>query len=152
LRGLEEELSGAKARRDKILLDVRRASAASDAGDQRQRFAQGGLNKEADAVGRLILSLEMQIAESGKRLQMAEAQSATAAAKRASLDAAAVPHDKLFETVCPDGRKVRHRHHSLEALQKALQPGYSVVGQVFGANADDTGGIVDQIGLVHRRC
>jgi hypothetical protein len=48
---------------------------------------------------------------------MAETQAATVEAKRASVDAAAVPRDKLFETVCPDGRKVRHHHHSLEALR-----------------------------------
>ena len=39
LNGLEVKLSDAKARRDKILLDMRKASAAADAGDQRARFA-----------------------------------------------------------------------------------------------------------------
>jgi hypothetical protein len=146
LRGLEEELSGAKARRDKILLDVRRASAASDAGDQRQRFAQGGLNKEADAAGRLILSLEMQIAESGKRLQMAEAQAAAVAAKQASIDAAAVPGDRLFEVETPDGRRVRHRYASAGGLQKILQPGYRVIAEVFGAGIDGKDGLVEPIG------
>jgi hypothetical protein len=77
---------------------------------------------------------------------MAEEQAATAASKRASADAGAVLQDRLFEVVCPDGRKVRHRHHSLEALRKALQPGYVAVGQVFGANEDDTGGIVSRPG------
>jgi hypothetical protein len=128
------------------LLDIRKASAAVDAGDRQARFAQGGLNKEAAAAGQLILSLEAQVAEARKRLDMAVNWAATAAAKRASVDAAAIPHDKLFETVCPDGRKVRHRHHSLEALRKALQPGYVAVGQVFGANEEGTGGIVSGMG------
>ena len=143
---LEAELVTAKGRRDKILIEMRKAVAGADAGDQRARFAQGGLNKEDAAAGRLILSLEAQVAEARKRLAMAETQAATVEAKRASVDAAAVPRDKLFETVCPDGRKVRHRHHSFEALRKELQPGYSVAGQVFGANADDTGGIVSMPG------
>jgi hypothetical protein len=85
LNGLEVELSGAKARRDKILLDIRKASAAVDASDRQARFAQGGLNKEADAVGRLILSIEGQVAEARKRVEMAEVQAAAAAAKRASI-------------------------------------------------------------------
>jgi septal ring factor EnvC (AmiA/AmiB activator) len=146
LNGLEVELSDAKARRDRILIDVRKASAAADAGDQRARFAQGGLNKEADAVGRLILSIEGQVAEARKRVEMAEVQAATAAAKRASVDAMTVPHDRLFETVCPDGRVIRHRHESADALQKVLTPGYRVVAEVFGAGIDDKGGLVEPIG------
>ena len=138
----EQKLGDAKARRDKILLDIRKAQAAVDAGDREARFAQGGLNKEDAAAGRLILSLEAQVAEARKRVGMAETQAATVEAKRASADAMTVPHNKLFETVCPDGHRVRHHHSSLEALQKALQPGYVAVGQVFGANADHTGGIV----------
>jgi hypothetical protein len=146
LRVREAKLANAKKQRDTILIDIRAASARADAGDQRARFELAGLNKQDLAAGRLILSLEADVEVSKKRLEMAETQAATVAAKRASVDAAAVSRDKLFETVCPDGRKVRHRHHSLEALRKELQPGYSVVGQVFGANADDTGGIVSRPG------
>jgi hypothetical protein len=112
----------------------------------RARLELNTLHKSDAAAGRLILSLEAQVAGARKRVALAETQVATAASKRAIADEAAVPHNKLFETVCPDGRRVRHRHHSLEALQKALQPGYSVVGQVFGANEDDTGGIVSRPG------
>jgi hypothetical protein len=146
LSDLEQKLGDAKARRDKILLDIRKASAAVDAGDQRARFAQGGLNKEDAAAGRLILSLEAQVAEARKRLGMAETQAATAEAKRASADAGAASRDRLFEVVCPDGRKVRHRHESAGALQKALMPGYRVVAEVFGAGIDDEGGLVEPIG------
>jgi hypothetical protein len=146
LNGLEVKLSGAKAQRDRILIDVRKASAAADMGDQRARFAQGGLNKEDAAAGRLILSLEAQVAEARKRLAMAETQVATVEAKRASADAGAVPHERLFEVVCPDGRKVRHRHESAGALQKALTPGYRVVAEVFGAGIDDKGGMIEPIG------
>ena len=96
LNGLEVKLSGAKAQRDRILIDVRKAAAAADMGDQRARFAQGALNKEDAAAGRLILSLEAQVAEARKRLGMAETQAAVIAAKRAIADAGDVPQ-KLFE-------------------------------------------------------
>jgi hypothetical protein len=146
LNGLEAKLADAKAKRDRILIDVRKASAAADMGDQRARFAQGRLNKEDAAASRLILSLEAQVAEARKRLEMAMNQAATVEAKRASADAGAVSHDRLFEVVCPDGRKVRHRHESAGALQKVLLPGYRVVAEVFGAGIDDKGGMIEPIG------
>jgi hypothetical protein len=146
VRKHEAKVAAAKKQREIILVDTRKASAAADAGDQLARATLRDLAKADVAAGRLVLSLEAQVAGARKRLAMAETQTALIAANKASVDAASVPHDRLFETVCPDGRKVRHRHHSLEALQKVLLPGYSVVGQVFGANADDTGGFVASIG------
>jgi hypothetical protein len=53
---------------------------------------------------------------------------------------------KLFEIECPDGRVIRHRHETLAAAQKALQPGYKVTGEVLGASTDDKGGLVDPVG------
>jgi hypothetical protein len=146
LQDREAKLVNAKKQRDTILIDIRKASAAVDMGDQRARLAQGGLNKEDAAAGRLILSLEAQVAEARKRLEMAMNQAATVEAKRASADAGAVSHDRLFEVVCPDGRKVRHRHESAGALQKVLLPGYRVVAEVFGAGVDDKGGMIEPIG------
>ena len=146
LKDLEQKLSDAKARRDKILIDIRRASAAADTGDQHARLAQGDLNKEDAAAGRLILSLEAQVAEARKRLGMAEVQAATVASKRAIADTGAIPHDRLFEVATPDGRVVRHRHASAGALQKVLTPGYRVVAEVFGAGNADNGGMIEPIG------
>jgi hypothetical protein len=146
LNGLEVKLSDAKAQRDRILIDVRKTSAAADTGDQPARFAQAALNKEDSAAGRLILSLQAQVAEARKRLAMAETQAAIVAAKRASADAGAVPHDRLFEVATPDGRVVRHRHESAGALQKVLTPGYRVVAEVLGAGIDDKGGVIEPIG------
>lgn len=146
LNGLEVKLSDAKAQRDRILMDMRKASAAADMGDQRARFALVGLNKEDAAAGRLILSLEAEVAEARKRLAMAETQAATVASKRAIADEGAVPHDRLFEVTTPDGRIVRHRHESAGALQKVLTPGYRVVAEVFGAGIDDKGGMIEPIG------
>jgi hypothetical protein len=142
LSALDAKLANAKKQRDTILIAIRKASAAVDAGDQRARFAQAGLNKEADSVGRL----EGQVSEARKRVEMAEVQAATVAAKRASVDAAAVAGDRLFEVETPDGRKVRHRYTSSGALQKMLQPGYRVVAEVFGAGIDGREGLVEPIG------
>jgi hypothetical protein len=111
-------------------------------GDQRARFAQGGLNKEDAAAGRLILSLEAQVAEARKRLEMAMNQAAVVEAK--SRAAAAIPGDgeaRWFEVRTPDGRVVRHRAASLDALQ-----GYTVTAEVFGASAIGFGGVAAQIG------
>lgn len=146
LNALETKLTAAKAQRDRIGIDVRKATAAADIGDQRARFAQDGLNKEDAAAGRLILSLEAHVAEARKRLAMAETQVATVAAKRASADAGVVPHDRLFEVTTPDNRVVRQRHESAGALQKVLTPGYQVVAEVFGAGIDDKGGMIELIG------
>ena len=146
LRVREVKLANAKKQRDVILIDIRKAQAAADMGDQRARFELAGLNKQDLAAGRLILSLEAEVAQSRKRLAMAETQAATAAATRASADAGTVQKVRLFEVVCPDGRKVRHRHKSAGALQKVLQPGYRVVAEVFGAGIDDEGGMIEPIG------
>jgi len=142
----EAKLAEEKARRDKILAGIRETTARADKGDQRARFELAGLNKQDLAAGRLILSLEAQVAEARKRLGMAEAQAATVEAKRASADAGAVPHERLFEVEAPDGRKVRHHYASAGGLQKMLQPGYRVVAEVFGAGIDGKGGLVEPIG------
>jgi hypothetical protein len=146
LNELEAELAEAKVRRDKILVDISKAQAAAEKGDKRQLFVLGSLNKQDQAQGRLVLSIERQVAEAKKRLAMAANQAATAEAKRASVDAAAVPRDKWFAVSAPDGRTVRHRHSSMDALQKELQPGYRAIGQVFGHNEDGTGGFISQPG------
>ena len=142
----EAKLGEEKARRDRILIDARKASADADKGDQRARFELAGLNKQDLAAGRLILSLEAQVTGARKSLAMAETQAATVASKRASADEGTVQKVRLFEVVCPDGRKVRHRHASADALQKALQPRYRVVAEVFGAGIDDEGGMIEPIG------
>jgi hypothetical protein len=142
----EAKLAEEKARRDKILADIRKTTARADKGDQRARFELAGLNKQDLAAGRLILSLEAQVAEARKRLAMAETQVATVEAKRASADAGDVPHVRLFEVRTPNDRVVRHRHESAGALQKVLTPGYRVVAEVFGAGIDDKGGMIEPIG------
>jgi hypothetical protein len=146
LRAREAKLVAAKRQRDIILADIRKANAAVDAGDKRARLELGGLNKSDLEVGRLIVSIEREVAEARKRLAMAENQAATAAAKRAESDAGVVLGDRLFEVSTPDNRVVRHRHATADSLQKMLQPNYRVVAEVFGAGIDGKGGLVEPIG------
>ncbi len=53
---------------------------------------------------------------------------------------------RLFEVECPDGRIVRHRQPDLETARKLVLPGYKVTAEVFGASADDKGGLVSPVG------
>jgi hypothetical protein len=147
LRDHEAKLANAKKQRDRILIDMRKAVAAADTGDKRARSAHGGLNKEDAAAGRLILSLEAQVAEARKRLEMALNQVAVADAKAHAM---APMRDgepaRWFEVRTPDDRVIRHRAASLEALQGALLKGYTVTAEIFGASAGGIGGVAAQIG------
>jgi hypothetical protein len=138
----EEKLAAAQKQRDVILIDKRVASAAVDKGDQRARAEVARLGKQDLELGRLVISLERQVREARRWLTFAEDQGAGAAAWQARTDDAALVRDKLFELAAPDGRKLRHRHASAEALSRSLQPGYSIVGQVHGASDDGLGGFV----------
>jgi hypothetical protein len=147
LNELEAELAEAKVRRDKILVDIRKANAAAFAGDRRQVFVLGSLNKQDAETGRLILSIERQIAEARKRVDMAANQAATAEAMShvmATPDGAA--KWRWFEITAPDGRVLRHRALSFADLQKALLRGYRVTSEVFGASVTGVGGVAAQIG------
>ena len=53
---------------------------------------------------------------------------------------------RVFEIATPDGRKVRHKAESVEAAKASLLRGYSVSGEVLGADPDMTGGFVVMIG------
>ena len=53
---------------------------------------------------------------------------------------------KVFEITTPDGRKVRHSAESLDAAKAKLLPGYSVSGEVLGADVNMDGGYVLPIG------
>jgi hypothetical protein len=144
---LESELTAAKQRRDVILNDINRASDAA-VRDQRERLKLSGLNKQDVETGRLIRSIEMQVSEARKRVAMAEANAASTKARQAFERGEPVVRNKLFEIVCPDGRKVRHRGASQEDVQRRLQSGYTIVGQVHGADADGNGGFIPRPGFL----
>jgi hypothetical protein len=143
LVGLEGKLAAAKDRRDKILLDVRRASAQAAAiggiGDQSAKNSLGPLNKQAAAADSEIALVRIEISEAKRRLELAEAYYESVKAKQAT-ERGEAKRSVLLEISAPDGRTIRQFHQSLAAAQKALQPGYVVTGQVIGA------GVVSPIG------
>ncbi len=123
---------------------MRKASAAADFGDQRARLELAGLNKQDGAAGRLILSLEAQVAEAQKRVEMAQAQVGAVRAK------AAVPiaegAEKLFLVNTPRNlHQVRHKARTIKSLRSRLLPGYTIEGEIFGANDAGEGGVVAAI-------
>jgi hypothetical protein len=142
LNELEAELAAVKHRRDAILADISKANAAS-VRDQRARLELPRLNKEETSAGRLILSIERQIAEARKRVDMLANQAAAARAK------AAVPimdgPERLFLVKTPNNGQVRHKAQSVEQLRARLLAGYSVAGEIFGANDAGAGGVVAAI-------
>jgi hypothetical protein len=141
LNELEAELAAVKHRRDAILVDVSTANAAS-VRDQQARLKLPGLNKEEVAAGRLIRSIEMQVKEAKKRLAMAANQAAAARAAVPIEEGA----ERLFLVNTPHHlHQVRHKAPTAEALRARLLPGYTVEGEIFGANDAGEGGVVAAI-------
>jgi hypothetical protein len=138
---LEAELAAAKQRRDKILVDISKANDAS-VRDQRARLALPGLNKQEVEAGRLIRSIEMQIVQAKKRLDMAANQAAAARAAVPIAEGA----ERLFLVNTPHQlHQVRHKARTIEELRARLLPGYTIAGEIFGSNDDGTGGVVAAI-------
>jgi hypothetical protein len=84
----------------------------------------------------LIWSIEGQIKDVKRQLDLARGQAAVIASRAA----ASVPcpeKNRWFIVVTPNGREVKHRHFSGAALQAALEPGYRVAAEIH--NADDSG-------------
>jgi hypothetical protein len=144
LRVREAKLADAKKQRDVIQSDIAKASDAADFGDQRARLELNGLNKSHVSIGRLILSLEAEVDEGRKRLAMAQAQVDAVHAK------AAVPiaegAERLFLVNTPHHlHQVRHKACTIESLRSRLLPGYTIEGEIFGANDAGEGGVVAAI-------
>jgi hypothetical protein len=146
LDDLGVELEKVRTRRIESQEELRRLGVLAEAGDQRARNEQAPINKSVNADSTLITSLGREIAQVKRQVDLARAQQAAVARRKHADETAALPKDLLFELTAPDGRKVRIRHSSLESLRKILQPGYVASGQVFGANADDSGGYVASLG------
>ena len=143
LHELEAELATTKARRDKILADIAVANDASFR-DQRARMALPRLNKEEAETGRLMRSIEMQIVQAKKRLAMVQAAQDNAARARAPMPAMDGP-ERLFLVKTPNNGQIRHKAQSVEQLRARLLPGYTIHGEIFGANDAGAGGVVAAI-------
>ncbi len=135
LHALESELAAAAGRRNVTVRETRLASAMADRighlGDQRPRNSLGPLNKQAAALDAEIKGIQGEIAEAKRSVELAKAYELDVAKKQAARggDGRSV----VFEISTPDGRTIRQNHPSLEAAQRALQPGYVVSGEVIGA-------------------
>ena len=137
LVGLEGKLADVKDRRDKIVIEISRASAKAAAiggiGDQSARISLGPLNKQAASCDSEMALIRIELREAKRRLELAEAHDASVKAKQA-LDRGEPGRLVQLEISSPDGRVIRQFHKSVEAAQKALQPGYIVTGEVIGGN------------------
>lgn len=142
---LEAKLLEAKMRRSQLVAELRQAIEAAKPGDLASIAAQAPLNRALEVQERLLLSIEREIREARKQLEMAEAQQKNIARVKAAQEAEQLPKPNLFEIETPDHRRLRHRANSYAVLQRQLLPGYAVVGQVFGAADDDTGGVAADI-------
>ena len=135
----EIQLAEARGRYNQLTGELQQVCARADRGDKRARFEQTKLNKQIDAAGHLVRSLEQQTAAAQKWHAMALDQAAHAA-RVAAVAADVAPHDRWFEVEAPDHRMIRHRHASPEALAAQLLPGYVLRGEVFGADEQGRGG------------
>jgi hypothetical protein len=112
----------AKKQRDVILIDIRKASAAADTGDQRAGATLLALARVDAAAGRLVSSVEASVVAAENRLAMAMNQVAVIEAKSHAM---APPCDgdavRWFEVRTPDGRVIRHRVVARGAAWSAAQ-------------------------------
>jgi len=135
LANLGVELEKARTRRLDTLQEIRRVSAQAELHrDNKALGALGPLNKSEEADARLIQSLERQITDVKRQLDLARAQSSVMASRAAASQSSAAEYTRWFEVNTPSGRVVRHRHASLESIRAALEPGYSVRSELFGTN------------------
>jgi hypothetical protein len=152
LAGLEGKLQDALDRRDKITVEIARASdkafAIGGIGDQSAKMSLAPLNKKAGAIDAEIALLRMRITHAKRMLELAEAHAEGGRAKQAAECGEPVVSNKLFEVVCPDGRRIRQRGSSQEDVQRRLQIGYTVTGQIHGADADGNGGFIPRPGFL----
>jgi hypothetical protein len=143
LDDLESKLAAIIDRRDKIIIETARASAKASAiggiGDQSARISLGPLNKQAASCDSEIALIRIEISHANRRLELAEAHDASVKAKQAA-ERGETGRLVQLEISCPDGRVIRQFHKSIEAAQKALQPGYTVTGEVIAS------GVVSPIG------
>jgi septal ring factor EnvC (AmiA/AmiB activator) len=135
LAGLESKLSDALDRRGKTIHEISRACAEAEtaAGVNSARNSLGPLNKRARAIDSEIALIRINISEARRHLELAEAHAATAEARRAT-DRGETGRLVQLEISTPDGRVIRQFHKSVDAARKALQPGYTVTGEVIGGN------------------
>jgi hypothetical protein len=147
LSNLGIELEKARTRRLDTLTEIQRVSSVAEMTKCNKSIsALSPLNRAEEADARLIRSLEGQIKDVKRQLDLARAQAAAIASRAAAAQSSAVEHSRWFEVNAPHGRVVRHRHASLESIRAALSPGYTVKSELFGVGDDGSGGFPVAIG------
>jgi hypothetical protein len=134
LAGLEGKLSDAMSRRDKIIIEISRASAeaATARGINSARNSLVPLNKQAKVIDSEIALLRINITMARRALELQEAHAESGKAKQAA-ERGATGRLVQLEIRAPDGRVIRQFHKSVDAARAALQPGYEVIGEVIGS-------------------
>jgi hypothetical protein len=135
LNDLESKLAAVQDRRDKIVIEISRASAeaAAAVGINSARNSLGPLNKQAASCDGEIALIKIEISHAKRQLELAEAQDASVRAKQAA-ERGETGRLVQLEIRAPDGRVIRQFHKSVDAARKALQPGYEVTGEVISGN------------------
>jgi hypothetical protein len=135
LAGLESKLSDAMARRGKIIQDISAACAKAETtiGINAARNSLGPLNKRAAAIVSEIALIRINISQARRHLELAEAYAENVKTRQAT-DRGETGRLVQLEISTPDGRVIRQFHKSVDAARKALQPGYTVTGEVISGN------------------
>jgi hypothetical protein len=136
LAGLESKLSDAMARRGKITQDISAACVKAEAtvGINAARNSLGPLNKRARAIDDEIALLRINISQARRQLEWAEAYAENVKTRQAADRGGETGRLVQLEISTPDGRVIRQFHKSVDAARNALQPGYTVTGEVIGGN------------------
>ena len=141
LTNLGIELEKARARRLDTLTEIRRVSTVAEMTRCNKSIGSlGALNKSEEADARLIRSLEGQISDVKRQLDLARGQAAVIASRKSVAESSAVEHTRFFEVQTPSGKIVRHKHASLESIRAAIEPGYKVTAEIFGTDDEGNGG------------
>jgi hypothetical protein len=135
LAGLESKLSDALARRGKTIREISRACAEAETtvGINSARNSLGPLNKRAAAIDSEIALIRINISQARRQVELAEAHAENVKTRQAA-DRGETGRLVQLEISAPDGRVIRQFHKSVDAARKALQPGYTVTGEVISGN------------------
>jgi hypothetical protein len=78
--------------------------------------------------------LRINISQARRQLEWAEAYAENVKTRQAADRGGETGRLVQLEISTPDGRVIRQFHKSVDAARKALQPGYTVTGEVIGGN------------------
>jgi hypothetical protein len=144
---IEDKLASAMARREELSIEILRIDAdcvGTRGSNSATKIAP--LRKQATAIDGEIAVLRM---EQRHAQQALDRQVAAAENVKAQQAAAAIPvtdgPERLFLVKTPNKGQIRHKAKSLGQLTARLLPGYTIAGEIFGADDSGAGGVVAAI-------